>query len=92
MQLELVCFLESEMSCAQDAVGCLPATGLRTLAKSLHINCSSMKKDDIVDAVVKHSQRPNVSSFFTSVSNTTEKMILKRFVIATVNLSEACTC
>jgi len=53
---------------------------LKTLAKSLQINCSSLKKHDIADAIVKHSQRPNVSNFFMCASDTTEKMVLKRFV------------
>ena len=61
-------------------------TELKTLAKSLQINCSSLKKRDIADAIVKHSQRRNVSNFFTCASDATEKMVLKRFVCAAVVL------
>jgi len=72
---------ESQLVSVQDAVGCLPAAELKSLAKSLQINCTSLKKHDIANAVVKHSRRQNVSSFFTHSSDATEKMVLKRFVI-----------
>jgi len=85
--LLFVSLQDSELSSVQDAVDCLPAAELKVLAKSLQINCSSLKKNDIVDAVVKHSQRRNVSSFFTCASDATEKMVLKRFVSGVIVLT-----
>jgi len=79
-----VCMKDSKLSSIQDAVSCLSAAALKTLAKSLQINCSSLKKHDIADAVMKHSQRRNVANFFTRSSDATEKMVLKRFVSPTV--------
>lgn len=75
-----MCLQDSELSSVQDAVSCLPVTELKTLAKSLQINCSSLKKHEIASAIVKHSQRRNVSSFFTCASDATEKMVLNRSV------------
>jgi len=80
--LIFVCLQDSELTSVQDAVDCLPAAELKMLAKSLQINCSSLKKRDIADAIVRHSQRQNVSNFFASSSDATEKMVLKRFVSA----------
>jgi len=76
----VVCLQDSELSSVQDAVSCLAVSELKMLAKSLQINVSSLKKHEIADAVVRHSRRPNVSSFFTCASDATEKMVLKRFV------------
>jgi len=77
--LLFVCLQESKLSNVQEAVDCLPLAELKTLAKSLQINCSLLKKPDITDAIIKHSRRRNVSSFFASSSDATEKMVLNRF-------------
>jgi len=84
--LFVVYLQDSKLASVQDAVLCLPSAGLKTLAKSLQINCSSLKKHDIADAVVKHSQQRNVASFFTCSSDATEKMVLKRSELFTVFL------
>jgi len=84
--LFVVCVRESKLISVRDAVLCLPAAELKTLAKSLQISCSSLKKHNIADAIVKHSQRTNVTNFFACSSDTTEKMVLKRFEFFNVML------
>ena len=71
-------FADSQLADVGEAVGCLLSPDLKALAKSLQINASSLKKADLIAAVVKHSQRKNVSSFFGSSLDKTEKEILKR--------------
>jgi len=76
--LLFVCLQDSNLVSVQEAILCLPAAELKTLAKSLQISCLSLKKHDITDAILKHSQRRNVSNFFTCSSDATEKLVLKR--------------
>jgi len=73
--------LESKLDSVEEVVGCLPAPSLKTLAKTLQINCVSVKKQDLSSSIVKHSKQRNVSSFFSGSSNATEKMVLKRLVV-----------
>jgi len=68
--------LDSCMLCLEEAVQCLPAPELKSLAKSLHINPSS--KASLSSAIVKHAQRCDVTNFFSQTTGSTQKMIMKR--------------
>ena len=82
---------ESSLSDLAEALQVLPAPDTRSLAKTLHLGAGpgggSATKEDLVQAILKHSRRASITNFFsaggpkarTSSSGTADK-ILKRSV------------
>ena len=64
----------------EDVLVALPAPEVKVLAKSLKLNIASMQKEDLVSAVLQHSRRGGITTFFggRGASKSTSNMIMKR--------------
>ena len=75
-------FLERNLDDLDIALRSLPAPEVRSLAKTLHIPSQSQTREQLIEAVTKHSQKTGIGAFFSGGSNAkkprTSGVILKR--------------
>ena len=68
------------MTDLEDVLIALPAPDVKVLAKTLKLAVTSMQKDDLVSAILQHSQRGGIINFFggKGAGKATSNMIMKR--------------
>ncbi len=71
-------FSETSLEDLESTLLVMPAPEVQTLAKTLKLNTKNQQKEQLTEAIIKHSKQKHLSAFFKQAANT-GNMVLNRY-------------
>ncbi len=68
---------ETSLENLESTLQVMPAPEIQTLAKTLKLNIKNQQKEQLTEAIIKHSKQKHLGAFFKQAANT-GNMVLSR--------------